>query len=285
MVAVGSGKFTYHVVEGWGTLPAGWQFTQVAGVAVDSQDKVYVFNRSPHPVIIFDRDGRFLGSWGEGHFKTAHGICIGPDGNVYLADSADHTVKKFSLDGRLLTTLGTKDKPAEGGKPFNKPTDVWVGPNGDIYVSDGYGNARTHRFSSDGRLIKSWGTPGNAPGQFNLPHAVVLDMYGRVLVADRENHRIQVFTLDGEYVAQWAGLRQPADLHVGREGVVFVAELQSRVSILSLESGQILASWGGEKSREHGKFIAPHAICTDSRSDLYVGEVLEGQRIQKFARK
>ncbi len=136
MVVVGSGRFTYKVAEGWGKLPKGWRFAQVAGVAVDSCDRVYVFNRGEHPVIIFDRDGNFLSSWGEGMFRTPHGICIGQDDHVYLADSGNHTVRKFTTDGKLLMTLGTEGVAGTSGAPFNGPTDVAVSPSGQIFVSE-----------------------------------------------------------------------------------------------------------------------------------------------------
>lgn len=271
----------YKVCEGWGQLPKGWAFTQVAGVAVDSQDKVYVFNRSLHPIIVLDREGRFLTSWGEGLFKTPHGISIGPDDSIYLVDAGDHTVKKFTPEGALHQTLGAKDHPGEKGQPFNRPTDVALSPSGEIYVSDGYGNSRVHKFSRDGELLLSWGAPGDGPGQFNLPHSVWVDRHGCVYVADRENSRIQLFTSQGEFLTQWTDFLQPTDIFIDAEDKVYVSELQHRVSILNLE-GEPLARLGGEKSHTPGEFIAPHAVWTDSQGDLYVGEVLEGQRIQKF---
>ena len=276
-------KLTYRVSEGWGQLPEGWTFKQVAGVAIDSQDRVYVFNRSPHPVIVLDREGRFLTSWREGLFKTPHGISIGPDDSIYLVDAGNHTVKKFTPEGELLQTLGAEDRPGEEGQPFNKPTDVALSPSGEIYVSDGYGNSRLHRFSPNGKLFLSWGTPGDGPGQFNLPHSVWVDRHGRIYVADRENNRIQLFTSQGEFLTQWTDFLRPTDIFIDAEEKVYVAELQHRVSILNLE-GELLARLGGGKSHAPGEFVAPHAVWTDSRGDLYVGEVLEGQRIQKFIR-
>lgn len=283
MPTIGNGKFKYEFVAGWDKLPNGWKYTQVAGVAVDSQDRVYVYNRGEHPVIVYDREGNFLNSWGEGFLKHAHGIFIDSNDYVYLADRFMQTVLKFTTSGELLMMLGTKDVASKDESPFNHLTDVAVSPEGEIYVSDGYGNSRLHKFSPDGKLILSWGRPGNAPGQFKLPHSVWVDRRNRVLAADRENHRIQVFTTNGEFITQWTGLLQPCDLFVDSDDNLYVAELQSRVSILNLE-GELLAQFGGEKSNEPGQFVAPHGIWTDSKGDLYVGEVLEGQRIQKFRR-
>ena len=278
---VGTGEFTYEVAEGWGELPEGWTFTQVAGVAVDSQDRVYVFNRGEHPVIVFDRDGRFLNSWGEGIFKTPHGIYMGRDDRIYLADTGNHTVRKFTTDGKLLMTLGTKDRPGEKGAPFNRPTDVALSPSGELFVSDGYGNSRVHRYSPEGRLLLSWGEPGDGIGQFDLPHGIFVDRQDRVYVADRQNHRIQIFTSQGEFIAQWTGFRQPCTLFIDRDDNVYVPELQHRISILNM-SGELLARWDEKPNHAPGRFVAPHTACTDSHGDLYVGEVLEGQRIQKF---
>jgi len=279
----GDGEFTYKVVENWGEIPEGWSFTQVAGVAVDSQDRVYVFNRGDHPIIIFECDGKFLKSWGEGRFETPHGIYIDSDDYVYLADSGNHTVRKFTTEGKLLMTLGTEGNSGENGAPFNKPTDVALSVDGEIFVSDGYGNSRVHKYSPDGKLLLSWGEEGDRIGQFNLPHGIFLDRQKKVYVADRQNHRIQVFTTEGEFITQWTGFRQPCTLFIDKDNNVYVPELQHRVSILNL-SGEIQTRWGDEPSHENGKFVAPHTACTDSHGSLYIGEVLEGKRIQKFVK-
>lgn len=283
-VTVGSGKHTYELVEGWGRLPEGWEFKQVAGVAVDRDDNVLVFNRSAHPVIVFDRDGKFLRSWGEGMFKSAHGLALAADGSVWLADNGDHTVKHFSADGKHILTIGTPGVEAESGKPFRKVTDVALAPNGDVYVSDGYGNSSVHVFSPDGRHKQSWGQTGVGDGDFNLPHNIWVTREGRVLVSDRENHRVQVFDLHGRHRATWPDFIQPTDIHVDRDGTVYVAELRNRVTVCN-SKGKVLARWGRVPTKEPGYFTAPHAIWVDSHGDLYVGEVLEGQRIQKFKRK
>ena len=276
------GKLVYDVVEGWGKLPGGWSFKQVAGVAVDSRDRVYVLNRGEHPVIVFSREGEFLASWGEGVFANPHGAYIDSDDNVFCVDNADHTVRKFTAEGELLMTIGTKGVPGEDGAPFNRPTKAALAPDGELYVSDGYGNNRVHRYDSEGEHILSWGEAGEGPGQFNLPHGVWY-RDGRVYVADRQNDRIQIFTPEGDYVEEWTGLIRPCDLYIDGDGLVYVPELRHRVSILNLD-GELLARWGGEESRESGLFVAPHCAWTDSEGSLYVGEVLEGQRVQKFVR-
>jgi len=217
----------YELVPNWEQLPAGWSHGDVAGVACDSQDRVYVFNRSEHPVLVYEPDGRFIRSWGEGLYTRPHGITIHQD-IVYCADDTDHTVRAHTLDGSLLWTLGTLNVPSDtgysaagranltsikrGAGPFNRPTRLAVAPDGSFYISDGYGNARIHHFSASRELIRSWGEPGTEPGEFNLPHSVWAHTDGRVFVCDRENDRIQIFSPDGEYLGMWTGLARPGDL-------------------------------------------------------------------------
>ncbi len=316
----------YEVVEGWEQLPEGWSFVEVAGVATDSMDRVYAFNRGAHPMIIFDRDGKFLNAWGEDVFTNAHGIFIGPDDTIYCADNFDHTVRLFKPDGELILTLGEKDKPSDTGfeawttpvkkasGPFNMVTNVALGPEGHMYVADGYGNARVHRFSPNGTLEFSWGSPGSGPSQFKIPHAIAVDRRGTVYVADRENSRIQVFTGDGEFLTEWSHVKRPDDLYIDKDENLFVAELgfkvahmpnnlgaaipphepPSSVAVLSLD-GEIQQRFGGH-GLEPGNFYAPHGIWADSRGDLYVSEVnysaggkqglipLNGHVLQKFVR-
>jgi DNA-binding beta-propeller fold protein YncE len=195
----------FEPVDGWGQLPEGWRSPEAAGVAVDARDNVYLFTRGEHPVIVFDREGRFLRSWGEGLVRRAHAITIDADGTVWLSDDLHHTIRKFTPEGKLLLTIGDPDQPSElqGGKPFNRPTHVAICPRtADLYISDGYGNSRVHKYSPDGRHLFSWGEPGTDPGQFNLPHNLVTDEDGLVYVADRENHRVQIFDGQGHYQSQ-----------------------------------------------------------------------------------
>ncbi|HTG10722.1 MAG TPA: hypothetical protein VK746_07995, partial [Candidatus Eisenbacteria bacterium] len=182
----GTNALTYQVVEGWEQLPKGYEHRDVAGVAVDAEDRVFLICRGDHPIMVYDHKGTFLSSWGEGQFTyRTHGITIGPDGSVYCTDDGNHTVRKFTPQGKLLLTLGTMNKPSDTGYDgkdtmtvshpggvFNRPTNLAVGPKGDLYVSDGYGNCRVHQFSPSGELRRSWGVPGKGPGQFILPHGI-----------------------------------------------------------------------------------------------------------------
>jgi DNA-binding beta-propeller fold protein YncE len=281
----------YRPVVGWGTLPPGYSWLEATAVGVDAQDNVVVFNRGEHPVIVFDPEGRFLRAWGEGVFRRAHGIAIGPDGTYWLTDDLHHTIRQFTPEGKLLLTLGDPDKPAtlHGGKPFNRPTHVAICPKtGAVYVSDGYGNSRVHKFDPRGRHLLSWGEPGTDPGCFNIPHNIATDAAGLVYVADRENHRVQIFDEHGGYLGQWNNLHRPCGLFAdARQGDVFfvgelpthlavnkdVPNLGARVSILSIK-GELVSRIGGRFWGEKpGEFVAPHSCAVDSRGDLYVAEV------------
>ncbi len=273
-------------------------------MAVDSEDRVFLICRGEHPVIIYDAKGNFLGSWGEGLFTyRTHGITVGPDETLYCTDDGNHTVRKFTPDGKLLMTLGTLNVASDTGYdgrdyltiaraagPFNRPTNLAVGPKGDLYVSDGYGNCRAHRYSPTGELRQSWGTPGAGPGQFYLPHGIAVAADGRVFVCDRENDRIQIFSPDGEYLAEWTDTQRPTHLVFDAQGRAYVSELwwhpgqtsrrhgpitearPGRVTVYDPE-GRILTRWGSADACVPGSFAAPHGLAVDSRGDIYVSEV------------
>jgi DNA-binding beta-propeller fold protein YncE len=288
---VGSGSFTYEALEKWEKLPDGVRLVECPGVAVDSKDQVHVLTRNiDHPVMVFSSDGQWLRSFGQGEFSDrTHGILIGPDDYVYCVDDGTHTITKFTPDGKLVMTLGTREQPSPffSGKPFNRPTHAAVSPvTGNIYVSDGYGNSRIHKYSPDGRLLTSWGEPGVDAGQFIFPHNVAVDTEDRVYVADRECHRVQIFDADGGFITMWNNIHRPDGMTIGPDGNFYIAELLTeipglevvpglghRVSILSPE-GQLLGRLGEPKEGEEpGRFIAPHGIAVDSCGDIYVGEV------------
>lgn len=282
----GQGTHQYTVQENWWTLPDGYEFGWIPAVAVDSQDRVYAYSRSEHPMVIFDRDGNFLTSWGDDILKDAHGIFIDAEDNIYCVERETHVMHKFTTDGKLLMTLGTMDKPGAEDEPFNLPTDLALGPDGEMFISDGYGNARIHKYSPDGELIKSWGKPGTGPGEFDLPHCVRVDPRNRVMVADRSNNRIQFFTLEGEYIEEWGDLLQPDTIFIDEDDLVYIAELDQRVTIMTLD-GEVVSQWGSERgSTVPGEFFAcPHGIWVDSHGDIYVGEVQADARLQKYIRQ
>ena len=165
-IIVGTGEHRYEVVENWGRLPDGWHYGEVAAVGVDSKDNVYVFARSEHPMMVFDREGNFLRSWGEGLFRRPHGVHLAPDDTIYCTDDGDHTVRRLYAGGKAAAgdRRSRRTGAIYGGDPFNRCTHTALSPEGDIYVADGYGNARVHKYSPNGKLQFSWGEPGTEPG-------------------------------------------------------------------------------------------------------------------------
>ena len=283
-----SGKFTYEVVEGWETLPEGYSWNEVAAVAIDANDRVYAFNRGPNPMIVFDSDGAFLGSWGEDLFKRAHGLTLAPDGSLFCTDDFDHTVRKCTTDGEVLMTIGEPGRAAEphSGHPFNRCTDVAIDPkDGCLYISDGYANSSVHKYSPDGELLFSWGRGGTDPGEFNIVHNIATDSEGFVYVADRENHRIQIFDSEGVFQDQWVNLHRPCAIYISPDQHVYIGELGAgmnvnrivpnigpRITILD-KSGERVGRLGAGFGLAPGQFVAPHSICLDSQGNIFLGEV------------
>ncbi len=195
-VSTGSGSFFYKFIESWEQIPLGYSWNETVGVIADKHDNIYVFNRGKHPMMIFNNDGGFLGSWGEEIFSRPHGISLGPDNTIYCTDDGDHTVRQCTLEGEVLLTIGSPNNPSKefSGYPFNRCTHTATDPNsGNIYVTDGYKNSRIHKYTPDGQLITSWGTSGTDAGEFNIVHNIATDKNGYVYVCDRENHRVQIF--------------------------------------------------------------------------------------------
>jgi len=275
-VVLGTDGYRYQVAEDWAKLPDGWKWdADVAAVGVDAHDNVYAFSRGAHPMIVFDRNGNFLRSWGEGVFIRPHGVHMAPDGTVFLTDDGDHTVRQCTLEGRVLLTLGIPGKPAPymSGEPFHRCTHTALSPQGDIYVSDGYGNSRVHKYSPDGKLLFSWGEPGTDPGQFNIAHNICCDPDGWVYVADRENHRIQVFDGNGKYETQWNNMHRPSGLYMEtgtRTPRFFVGEIGS-ASIRKRAS-----CWRGSATRMPG--------CNRASSSRRTGSLSTGMVIFTLAR-
>jgi len=262
-------QYAYEAVEEWL-----WKVYAVPGVACDSQDRVYVVRRAHQPaILIFDSEGNFLTSWGEDIFEEPHGIWISRDDHIYIADTKDHTVRKLSLEGKVIMTLGRKGKPGKPGEPFNRPTRAVESPSGEIFVSDGYGQQRVHKFGPDGTLLLSWGSKGKSPSQFDLPHSIWVDRQERVYVPDRPNNRIEIFTPEGEFMEQWTDLISPNELFINANNIVYVTEgTAQRISILTLE-GKLLTRI---RSR------SPHGIWVDSEGAIYSAELILG--LQKFVR-
>jgi DNA-binding beta-propeller fold protein YncE len=289
MAQVGTGKYTYELIRDFPKLPPGESFGMVSRVATDSQDRVYVFQRKDPPVVVFDREGKYLGAWGSGEVTDPHGLKI-IDDVVYTTDRSDSVAKSFTLDGKVILALGQRGVHSDTGNvtnwlveraagPFNHPTEMIAHPNGDIYVTDGYRNARVHRFTKDGKLVKSWGAPGHGPGQFHLPHSIAFDPDGKLYVADRANKRIQIFTPDGDFLGQWTGMGGPNDITRGKDGNYYIAEQEldgkpAQVCVRDA-TGNVLVRF--DSRHDHG-------VGVDSRGDIYAGLTTE-RSVDKFVRK
>jgi DNA-binding beta-propeller fold protein YncE len=288
MAQTGSGEYSYELVQDFFKLPAGQSFGLVSRVAADAQDRIYVFQRKDPPVVVFDRDGKYLGAWGAGEVTDPHGLKIVGD-TVYTTDRSDSVAKSFTLEGKPLIELGTRGVHSDTGKitnwlaeraggPFNHPTEMIAHPNGDIYVTDGYRNARVHRFTGDGRLVGSWGEPGSGEGQFHLPHSIAFDDAGKLYVADRSNKRIQMFTPEGRFLGQWTGMGGPNDITRGRDGNFYIAEQEdggnpAHVCVRDA-NGAVLA-------RMPSRHV--HGIGVDSKGDIYAG-LTQDRGVDKFVR-
>jgi sugar lactone lactonase YvrE len=281
-----SGSFAYEADDDWAKIPAGYEFPEAAGVAVDGDDNVFVFNRGPHPVIVFDKNGNVVRSFGEETFTArAHGIHLSPDGFCYLVDDSQHAVHKFDMDGKLVWTLGEAGKPAPkwSGQPFNRPTHIGVSPrSGNMYVTDGYGNSRVHKYAPDGKHLLSWGDVGSDPGEFCNPHNVIVDEDEFVYVCDRENNRVQVFDSEGRLQTIWHDIYKADGMCRDAAGNFYIGELVGthdtnvlghRICIYS-KDGKRLARIGSKVQGDGpGEFNAIHGVATDSQNNLYVAEV------------
>ena len=280
MEVLGSGDYRYQRVESCPNLPRNWQFGLASDGAVNSKDEIYIFSRGIHPITIWDIEGNFISSWGEGEFGSPHGIFIDPDDNVWLVDSNYHLVTQHKPDGEILNTWGRKLQPSASylGKPFNMPSGLAFAPNGEIFVSDGYGGHRVHKFNSKGELMHSWGKQGSGPGEFALLHNIWVDKNSRVYICDRENDRIQIFSENGDFIEEWTDLQKPGDIWIHNDDV-YVVEQGSKgtcgVSIWSLE-GELITRWRG--------IDAGHGICVDSHGNIYVTEIGDADKVSKFER-
>ena len=267
------GDRRYHIERPWGVLPSDMEFGLISQLALDSEGCVYVFQRAEPPVLVFEPSGKFRAAWGHGRVADAHGIFISPEDRVFLVDRDAHQVLIFTVDGTLVGALGERNVPRLQA-PFNHPRDVAVAPDGEIYVSDGYGNSVVHRFSASGEHMTTWGRPGSGPGEFTTPHAIWVDRADRVLVADRENDRVQVFDRDGRFLAAWGDCYHPMDIAEDDRGMILVTDQVPRLSMLSPAGGLVgrcRAVWNGA-----------HGVSCNAGGDIFLAE-MNPNRVTKLA--
>ncbi len=292
MTTVGTGKHTYTLESDWAKMPAVHPMGAVSALASDSAGDIYIFHRADPPVAIFDRSGNFKSGWGNGSFVYAHGFYIEGD-IVYLTDRDTSVCIMYTLDGKPIQMLGRHGVHSDTGAqvagelvpraagPFNYPAEMVPSPSGDLFVADGYRNARVHRFDNDGKLKFSWGKPGKeAPYEFHLPHSLLVTTDDTVYVCDRENSRVQVFDTMGNFKTMWTDCRRPTDIAETPEGDFVVSELASldgshspRVSIFD-RNGNVLARWHSRSA---------HGIWCDAHGDVFLA--LTGDKaVDKYGR-
>lgn len=266
------GSRHYRVERPWGSLPADLALGIISQIAVDSHGRIYLFRRQDPPVLVFEASGAFRSAWGHGKIADAHGIFISTDDRVFLVDRDAHQILIFTPEGEQIGSLGKRHSPCFQA-PFNHPTDVAVAGDGEIYVSDGYGNSTVHRFAADGSHLATWGRPGSGPGEFTTPHAVWVDRMNRVLVADRENNRIQLFDRGGAYLDAWSDFYHPMDIAEDDQGMILVTDQIPRLSMLAPNGelvGRSRAVWNGA-----------HGAATNAAGDIFLAEI-QPSRITKL---
>ena len=295
-----------EVVHGWLQLPAGEIPGQVSGVGASANGDVFVFHRGNRPWLanpasagairdptvwrVEGATGRVVARWGANTFLLPHGLFVDHRGHVWLTDVGRHQVFEYTAEGALLRTWGEDKIGGADAAHFNKPTDVAVLADGSFYVTDGYVNSRVVKFSADGKYQFEWGTKGTGPGEFRVPHGIAVDATGKVYIADRENDRIQVFTADGRFLAQWKdpAFGRPYGIRIGRDGLLYVADggeqpkqppNRSKFAVLTL-AGKVVASFGRWGNYD-GQFLLAHDLAVAADGSIYVGDVT-GQRVQKF---
>ncbi|HUG89303.1 MAG TPA: peptidyl-alpha-hydroxyglycine alpha-amidating lyase family protein [Planctomycetaceae bacterium] len=292
----------YEVDAGWPQAAPGLEWDAVPGVAVDADDRVWVFTRARPPVRAYTSEGRLDRAWGEKEVHSAHHLKIDSRGRIWLADIGRHVVMQFTPEGQLLKTLGTPDEAGEDERRLNKPTDMAITPEGDVFVSDGYGNNRIVHFDADGRFVKAWGRAGQRPGEFNTPHAIALDSEGRLYVADRSNARVQVFDQSGKFLDQWTDIVTPWGFCVTPQDEIWVCGSsptswklsgpdafgcppRDQVFMKFAPSGKLVQLWtvpkGTDGQEQPGELNWVHCLALDSRGNIYTGDIM-GKRVQKF---
>ena len=313
MPAIVTPNTVFEPVPLWAKVPHGIWLREATSVAVDADDNVFVFNRGNKPILVFDPDGNVINMWGNDNppdavrithdaygnasqfwdtwFNRPHAITIDHEGNIWVVDDNAHQIYKMTKSGDYLMTIGSGTPvPKQSGGMFHRPTDVAISKTtNEIFITDGYDNSRIHRLDADGKLIKSWGTIGTDPGEFNVPHNLALIDDEEVIVCDRENYRVQVFTLNGEFLREWpvhkavavevTGTGDDVHIYVAEQGPTKGSpnrgepNLGNRVGVYDREGNRI-TRFGSELMGEGpDQFLWPHSMAIDSKGDVYVAEV------------
>ncbi len=292
----------YEVVPSWPARAKDLAWGAVAGIAISPSDQIWTFNRGAVPVQVYTAAGALVRSWGQGQFREPHQVRIDRKGGVWLVDSGLHVVKKFTPEGKLLLTLGTSGEPGEDSTHLNRPTDVAVGPGGDTFVTDGYGNNRVVHFDERGQFVGTWGSLGSGAGQFSLPHSIAFDSRGRLFVADRNNARVQVFDQAGRFLDEWRDLLVPWHIVITERDEIYVCGSspmrwpklpipglivgippKDQIVMVFTPDGRATRLYTFPKGQHPGELDWVHALAVDRRGNLYMGDI-QGRRAQKFLR-
>ena len=318
---LGNGDYRYAMDHHWAKLPEGKHFGYTHGIVEDRKGRFFVANQSRDAIAVFDKDGNFLSSWGQAYAKGAHGLRIEAEKDeevLYLANTNLAEVVKTTLDGDVIWKAGRPYRPDvyTQDRPYS-PTETALGPNGLLYVADGYGQSWIHVYDAkDGKYLDSFGGPGAGPENLEQPHGIKIDPRGAaplVQIADRAHVRIVNFTLEGKFIEEIitkADVRFPcATFHRG--DLLYVPDLFARVSIFDKNNkkvadlgdyvdGQPLTSWDdfGAKypdlkgypnippqKRTQNKFVSPHALWVDRAGNIYVVEWIEDGRVTKLTKQ
>jgi hypothetical protein len=274
----------------------------VAGIALDNDQSIWLFHRGKVPVQVFTAGGKLVRTWGQGEFREPHQIRFDGEGNVWLADSRLHVVRKYAPEGKLLLTLGTVGEPGEDSSHLNRPTDMAITREGEIFVADGYGNNRIVHFARAGHYVKAWGELGSRRGMFSLPHSIAVDSRGRLYVADRNNARIQVFDQAGRCLDEWRDLIVPWHLVVTEQDEIYVCGSspmrwprlpipglllgippKDQLIVVFAPDGRVKRLWTFPKGQRSGELDWVHGLAVDRRGNLYLGDI-QGKRAQRFLR-
>ena len=283
----------------WGHMP---------GVAIDKDGNVWCYTRAQPAIQVYSPTGDLVKSWATEENSTAHQIKIDKEGNVWLADIGLHLVRKFSPEGKELMHIGTPGELGKDETHLNKPTDMAIASNGDVFISDGYGNARIVHCDKDGKFIKAWGTLGNTDGRFSIPHAIAIDSKDNIYVADRNNVRVQIYNTDGKLTDSWKNVVVPWGFCITPNDDVWVcgstpmkwrfnpkyptAPLgcppKDQVFMRFRPDGRLLQMWAIPKAvdgkEKPGELNWVHCLAVDKTGNIYSGDII-GERMQKFVRK
>jgi len=304
-------QLNYELVSTWPELNKGYKLSQPTGIGIDKDDHIFVFHRTgrkwttPFPdsvisqntVLELDNEsGKIINSWGANYFIMPHGLTVDKQNNIWLTDVALHQVFKFSHDGKLLMKLGVAKVPGNDSSHFNLPTDIAIADDGSFYVSDGYGNSRVVKFSSTGKYIKAWGTYGNKPGQFIIPHGIAIDKNNTIYVADRQNNRIQLFDTSGNFIKELKNdmeVQQLPSIAIDKADHLFAIDydptkkMDSTVkgsTIFEFDSSQHAKNHFGASGSSDRTTCWFHDLAVDSKGNIYVGDII-GLKVLKFKPK